>query len=99
MTKTLTAVTAALMMLGAHSAFAANSPAKATTATAQTCQSMETQYDSAIKTHANAKRASDARAAYTEGKKLCDEGKYKEGSAKLHTALNDLGVKATSKAH
>lgn len=103
MTKTLTAVAAALALVGAHSAFAAStsSPAstsgKSSAATAETCRSLEAQYDSAMKTHSNAKRAKEARAAHAEGKKLCDEGKYAEGTAKLHTALKDLGVKATGK--
>lgn len=99
MTKTLTAFAAALAMLGAHSAFAANSSPKGDTATAETCRSLEAQYDTAAKTHANAKRAKEAHAARAEGKKLCDEGKYADGAAKLHTALKDLGVKATGKTH
>lgn len=97
MTKTLTAFAAALAMLGAHSAFAANTSTKANTATAETCQSLESQYDTAAKAHANAPRAKEAHTAYTEGKKLCDEGKHADGVAKLHTALKDLGVKATGK--
>lgn len=101
MTKTLTAFAAALAMLGAHSAFAANTSAntsaKTQTATAETCQSLESQYDTAAKAHSNAPRAKEAHAAYTEGKKLCDEGKHADGTAKLHTALKDLGVKATGK--
>lgn len=99
MTKTLTAFAAVLAMLGAHSAYAANTSTKAHAATAETCSSLEAQFNSAAKTHANAKRAKEAEAAHAEGKKLCDEGKYAEGSAKLHTALKDLGVKATGKTH
>lgn len=99
MTKTLTAFGAALVMLGAHSAFAANTSDKSRPATAETCQSLEAQYDTAAKSHANAPRAKEAQAAYTEGKKLCDEGKHADGTAKLHAALKDLGVKATGKTH
>lgn len=101
MTKSLTAFAAVLAMFGAHSAFAANHSTKAhtTTTNAETCRSLEGQFDSAVKVHANAKHAKEGRAAYTEGKKLCDEGQYAEGAAKLHTALKDLGVKANSKMH
>lgn len=99
MTKTLTAFAAALAMLGAHSAFAAGMPAKGHTATAETCRSLEGQYDSAAKMHANAKRFKEAQSAHADGMKLCNEGKYTEGSAKLHMALKDLGVKATGTTH
>lgn len=99
MNKTLTALAAALMMLAAHSSFAANKPAKAPMATASTCHSLEMQYDSAAKMHANAKKFKEAEAAHADGKKLCDEGQFSAGASKLHVALRDLGVKATSKAH
>ena len=99
MTKTFNAFAAALTILAAQSAFAANKPAEAPKPTAATCQSLETQYQSAAKTHAKADKFKDAEAAYAEGKKLCAEGKFPEGTAKLHTALKDLGVKATGKGY
>lgn len=99
MTKTFTTVAAVLTMLAAQSAFAANKPAESTKPTAATCQSLETQYESAAKTHAKADKFKDAEAAYAEGKKLCADGKFADGTAKLHTALKDLGVKATGKGY
>lgn len=99
MIKTLTALAAALTMLAAHSTFAADKPAESKMPTAATCQSLETQYESAVKTHGGAAKLKEAEASHAEGKKLCGEGKFAEGTAKLHSALKDLGVKATEKAH
>lgn len=99
MIKTIATAAALLASLAAHSTFAADKPAEARTPTAATCKSLETQYESAAKTHSSAARFKQAEAAYADGKKLCDEGKYAKGSTRLHTALKDLGVKATSNTH
>lgn len=95
MTKTLTALAAAVTMLVAHSAFAAQMSGSTHTPSASTCQSLEAQYGNAAKMHAKAPKFKEAQAAHADGMRLCGEGKFADGTAKLHTALKDLGVKAT----
>lgn len=60
---------------------------------AQKCKALEKQFDKAIKRHAKAAKAADAKAMRTEGGKLCASGKQADGIAKLEGALKDLGVK------
>jgi hypothetical protein len=99
MTKTITALAAAVTLLAAHSAFAAEMSRNTHTPNASTCQSLETQYDNAAKMHAKAPKFKEAQAAHAEGMRLCGEGKFADGTAKLHSALKDLGVKATRTTH
>lgn len=99
MSKTRTAVAAALTLLVAYPALAAGKSAEAKAPSAETCKSLEAQFGSAAKTHAKAPKFKEAEAARAEGKRLCDEGKYSEGTTKLHMALKDLGMKVTTKSY
>jgi hypothetical protein len=97
MSKRLIAVAAGLTLVVGYPALAAEKHAQ-TKPTAETCKSLEAQVDSAAKTHANAPKYKEAMSVRAEGSKLCEEGKYSEGAAKLQVALKDLGVK-TTKTH
>jgi hypothetical protein len=64
--------------------------------TAETCKSLEDQVDAAIASHPKAPKLASANKSKDEGTKLCSDGKYKDGSKKLHLALKTLGVKAVN---
>ena len=61
------------------------------------CTALQSRFDSSIKTHETAKKASAARALRSEGGQLCASGKTKAGIKKLEQALNDIGVKPYAK--
>ncbi len=85
--KKLTLILAAGAMLATSgAAFAASTPA-------QQCTKLEKQFDSAIKKHASAAKAADAKQARADGGDLCKAGKSEDGVKKLQEALQDLGVK------
>jgi len=60
------------------------------------CASLEQQFDAAIKTHAKAPGAVEAKRLRADGGNLCASGQRVEGVAKLRKAITDLGVKAKS---
>lgn len=57
------------------------------------CTALQTQFDTAIKTHETAKKAAMAKALRQEGGQLCASGKTSAGVKKLEQALRDIGVK------
>jgi hypothetical protein len=71
----------------------AGGPALAATTSADKCTRLEKQFDQAIAKHEKADKAADAKTLRTEAATLCTSGKPDDGVAKLHEALNDLGVK------
>lgn len=56
------------------------------------CTDLQGQFDTAIKAHENANKAAAARDMRAEGSKMCTDGRYVDGIAKLEQALNDIGV-------
>ncbi|MET1027402.1 MAG: hypothetical protein ABWY00_09555 [Dongiaceae bacterium] len=86
--KKLTLILAAGAMLAASgSAFAATTPA-------QQCTTLEKQFDAAIKKHATAPKAADAKTARSAGGDLCkSSGSAADGVKKLQEAVKDLGLK------
>ena len=60
----------------------------------QRCTALQSQFDTAIKTHASAPKADQAKSMRAEGGTLCADGKHAKGIAKLHQALKDIGVKS-----
>ncbi len=71
----------------------AGGPAWAAMTSADKCSRLEKQFDHAIVKHQTAAKAADAKTLRTEAGTLCSGGKPDDGIAKLHEALNDLGVK------
>ena len=57
----------------------------------QDCAALQAQYDQAAAA-ATAEQLSQAQAVRDEGKKLCDEGKVAEGSAKLKEAISHIAA-------
>jgi hypothetical protein len=104
MKRTLTAVAAALAVLAGLPAIAAEEAIEATEAEAwpanmESCHSLESQFKAAEATHRDAKRYKEADADYREGMKLCNDGRWNEGVAKLRDALRDLGVKVSTRVY
>ena len=60
------------------------------------CTALESQFDTEIKAHAAAKKASAAKTLRQKGGQLCASGKTSDGVKKLEQALNDIGVKPAS---
>ncbi|MBM3518954.1 MAG: hypothetical protein FJX56_14050 [Alphaproteobacteria bacterium] len=56
------------------------------------CTSLEKQFDGAIKAHAKAAKAKEAKLAREEGGKLCAAGNADQGAMKIEQALRDIGV-------
>lgn len=88
-------VAAMISVAAASDALAATNKPKETP-TAETCQSLQQQVDAAIASHPKAPKLASANKHKDEGTKLCSDGKYKDGSKKLHAALKALGVKAVN---
>jgi len=56
------------------------------------CMSLQQQFDSAIKSHANAAKVTEAKSLRSDAGRLCTNGKSEDGIIKLRQALKDLGV-------
>lgn len=72
---------------------AASQPAKKVTTPAQRCTDLESQFDTALPKHGDAKNLTAAQKLRTEGQHLCEEGQHAAGALRLARALTDLGVK------
>jgi hypothetical protein len=59
---------------------------------AERCQALESQFDTAIKTHRSSGLATEANNLRSEGAQLCADGRHVEGIGELESALWDLGV-------
>lgn len=57
------------------------------------CSALQSQFDSAIKSHETAKKAATAKSLRQEGGQLCASGKTADGIKKLEQALDDISVK------
>jgi len=68
----------------------------AVTPSTERCTALESQFDTEIKAHAGAKKASAAKTLRQRGGQLCAAGKPADGVKKLEQALNDIGVKPAS---
>jgi hypothetical protein len=78
---------AGALMAVSGSAFAA------TTSPAKQCTTLEHQFDNAIKKHASAPKAAEAKQARADGGDMCKSGKAADGVKKLQEAIRDLGLK------
>ncbi|HVI86733.1 MAG TPA: hypothetical protein VM659_00445 [Dongiaceae bacterium] len=81
------------LILAAGAMLAASSAAFAATTPAQQCTTLEKQFDAAIKKHATAPKAADAKTARSAGGDLCKSGSAADGVKKLQEAVKDLGLK------
>lgn len=81
---------AGALMAITGSAFAASTT---TSTPAKQCTTLEHQFDTAIKKHANAPKATDAKQARADGGDMCKSGKQADGVKKLQEAIKDLGLK------
>ncbi|MDY0881660.1 hypothetical protein ACFPL7_18895 [Dongia soli] len=82
------------LVLAAGALMAISGSAFATTTTpAKQCATLEHQFDTAIKKHANAPKAADAKQARTEGGDMCKSGKQADGVKRLQEGIRDLGLK------
>ena len=64
-------------------------------ATGASCASLQRQFDQAIVTHANAPKATTARALRQSGEQACNRGDYADGVKDLTRALKNIKVQPT----
>ena len=71
-------------------------PQYAAMTAAEKCTVLESQFDSAIKTHEAVAKAAEAKQLRTDGGNLCASGKAPDGVKKLETAIKTLGLKPSA---
>jgi len=80
-----------VLIASAALAFGSTALAQEEVQAGQDCAALQAQYDQAAAA-ATAEQLSQAQAVRDEGKKLCDEGKVAEGSAKLKEAISHIAA-------
>ena len=100
--KNIILATAAVVILSAPLAFAANStttlapapkPLKTAASLSEQCTTLGAQFDKAEATHQTNKNYKEALGMRSEGKSLCTAHKETDGIKKIESALTLIGVK------
>jgi hypothetical protein len=94
-TRLIAAVTIASFAL-AGGAFAASTSTTPKKTPDEKCTALTTQFDDAIKTHANHAKFAQAKTLGTTGAQMCQNKKEDGGIKDLEKALKMLGVKPTA---